>query len=164
MYSFTGDEYIETAVRNYSKAMLKAAYSVLKSTDDAEDAVQEAFLKYIRRRPDFKSSEHEKAWLIRVTINISKNMLRSAERNNLPVCEDILSDRIDEAQNTVNEVLESVLALKEKYRIVIHLYYYEEYSLKEIASILHLPLATVGTRLSRGRKILKTMLKGEFDL
>lgn len=164
MYSFTGDEYIEKTVQNYSKAMLNAAYSLLKSIPDAEDAVQEAFLKYIRKRPVFNSAEHERAWLIRVTINIAKNILKSSERKNLSVREDILYNQIDESQNTTNEVLECVLNLEEKYRIIIHLYYYEEYSLKEIASILHLPLATVGTRLSRGRNILKTMLKGEFNL
>lgn len=162
MYSNTGNEYIEKAVQNYSKAMLNAAYLILRSTNDAEDAVQEAFLKYIQKRPVFNSAEHEKAWLIRVTINIAKNMLKCAARNNLPVCEDILSNTHNESKTS--EVLESVMALDEKYRIIIHLYYYEDYSLKEIASILHLPLATVGTRLSRGRKILKTMLKGEFDL
>ncbi len=164
MYSFTGNEYIEAAVHNYSKAMLNAAYSILKSTDDAEDAVQEAFLKYINKRPEFNSSDHEKAWLIRVTINVAKNILRSAERKNLPVCEDIRENTIDEFQNVDSEVLDCVLKLEEKYRIIIHLYYYEEYSMKEIASILRLPLATVGTRLSRGRKLLKTLLKGEFDL
>lgn len=164
MYSNTGNEYIEKAVQNYSKSMLNAAYSILKSSDDAEDAVQEAFLKYIQKQPTFNSREHEKAWLIRVTINISKNMLRSSERKNLPVGEDILNNQIEKSNENTNEILECVLCLEEKYRIIIHLYYYEEYSLKEIASILHLPLATVGTRLSRGRKILKTMLKGEFDL
>lgn len=164
MYSFTGDEYIEKAVQNYSKAMFYGAYSVLKSIHDAQDAVQEAFLKYIRKRPDFNDSEHEKAWLIRVTINIAKNMLKSSERNNLPVCEDILYDQVDDFQNREHEVLDCVLNLEEKYRIIIHLYYYEDYSIKEIASILHLPLATVETRLSRGRKILKTMLKGDLNL
>ncbi len=164
MYSYTGNEYIEKAVQNYSKAMLNAAYSILKSTDDAEDAVQEAFLKYIQKKPTFSSAEHEKAWLIRVTINIAKNVLRSSERKNLPACEDILNNQLNESDENTNEILECVMVLEEKYRIIIHLYYYEEYSLKEIASILHLPLATVGTRLSRGRKILKTMLKGDFDL
>lgn len=164
MYSYTGNEYIEKAVQNYSNAMLNAAYSILRSTDDAEDAVQEAFLKYIQKKPRFSSAEHEKAWLIRVTINIAKNVLRSSERKNLPACEDILNNQLNESNENTNEILECVMSLEEKYRIIIHLYYYEEYSLKEIASILHLPLATVGTRLSRGRKILKTMLKGDFDL
>ena len=73
MYSFTGNEYIEKAVENYSDAMLNAAYSILKSTADAEDVVQEAFLKYIRKKPVFNSDEHEKAWLITVATNQCKD-------------------------------------------------------------------------------------------
>ena len=158
MYSLTGDEYIEKAVKTYSKSMLNAAYSLLGSVPDAEDAVQEAFLKYIQKAPKFKDSDHEKAWLLRVTINISKNMLKSSSRKTLPIYEDIPTN-----QNN-NEVLQCVMSLEEKYRTIIHLYYYEDYSIKEIASILSLPRATVGTRLSRGRNILKTMLKGDFEL
>ena len=158
MYSLTGDEYIEKAVKPYSKSMLNAAYSLLGSVPDAEDAVQDAFVKYIQKAPDFKSADHEKAWLLRVTINISKNMLKASGRKNLPIQEDIPYE-----QNN-NEVLQCVMSLEEKYRTIIHLYYYEDYSIKEIASILSLPRATVGTRLSRGRNILKTMLKGDFEL
>lgn len=158
MYSLTGDEYIEKAVKTYSKSMLNAAYSLLRSVPDAEDAVQDAFVKYIQKAPSFKDADHEKAWLLRVTINISKNMLKASRRKDLPVYEDIpyLQDN--------NEVLQCVMCLEEKYRTIIHLYYYEDYSIKEIASILSLPRATVGTRLSRGRNILKTMLKGDFRL
>ena len=158
MYSLTGDEYIEKAVKTYSKSMLNAAYSLLGSVVDAEDAVQDAFVKYIQKAPDFKDADHEKAWLLRVTINISKNMLKASGRKNLPIQEDIPYE-----QNN-NEVLQCVMSLEEKYRTIIHLYYYEDYSIKEIASILSLPRATVGTRLSRGRSILKTMLKGDFEL
>ena len=158
MYSLTGDEYIEKAVKTYSKSMLNAAYSLLGSVPDAEDAVQDAFVKYIQKAPAFRDVDHEKAWLLRVTINISKNMLKSKGRRYLPACEDIPYE-----QNN-NEVLQCVMSLEEKYRTIIHLYYYEDYSIKEIASILSLPRATVGTRLSRGRNILKTMLKGDFEL
>ena len=158
MYSLTGDEYIEKAVKTYSKSMLNAAYALLGSVPDSEDAVQDAFVKYIQKAPDFKSADHEKAWLLRVTINISKNMLKAKGRKNLPIYEDI-----PYLQNN-NDVLQCVMSLEEKYRTIIHLYYYEDYSIKEIASILSLPRATVGTRLSRGRNILKTMLKGDFEL
>ena len=89
MYSLTGDEYIEKAVKTYSKSMLNAAYSLLGSVPDAEDAVQEAFVKYIQKAPDFKNADHEKAWLLRVTINISKNMLKSSNRKTLPIYEDV---------------------------------------------------------------------------
>lgn len=158
MYSLTGDEYIEKAVKTYSESMLKAAYSLLGSVSDSEDAVQDAFLKLIEKKPGFKNPEHEKAWFLRVTINISKNMLKASHRKNLPVIEDIPYE-----QNN-NEVLQYVLSLEEKYRTIIHLYYYEGYSIKETASILNLPAATVGTRLSRARSILKTMLKGDFEI
>lgn len=159
MYSFTGDEYIKELLESYGKSMLRAAYSILKNTSDAEDAVQEAFIRLAKNQPEFNSLDHEKAWLLRVTINISKNMLKAAWRNNLPIHEDIPCSREDE-----NEVLSCVLSLPERYRTIIHLYYYESYSIKEIAAILRLPPATVGTRLSRGRNLLKNMLKGDFEL
>ncbi len=158
MYSLTGDEYIEKAVKAHSESMLRAAYSLLKSVPDAEDAVQEAFLKLIEKRPVFSDASHEKAWLLRVTINISKNMLKASSRKALPMQEDIPYEDKD------SNVLQCVMVLEEKYRTIIHLYYYEDYSIKEISSILNLPQATVGTRLSRSRKLLKSMLKGEFDL
>ncbi len=149
MCSHGTDEYIIKAVKTYGDSMLRAAYSVLKSTEDSEDAVQEAFLKLIQKKPQFKSSEHEKAWLLRVTINISKNMLKSASRNSLPVTEEIpFSDE-------KSELLTVVMSLPERYRTVIHLYYYEGYSIKETAAILKLPAATVGTRLARARDLLK---------
>lgn len=72
MYSFAIDEYIEQIVKTYSSSMFKAAYAVLKNRDDAEDAVQEAFIKLMCKHPDFNDNEHIKAWLLRVTINLSK--------------------------------------------------------------------------------------------
>ncbi len=156
MYSTAGNEYIEETVKKYSFSMLKTAFSLLKSTDDAEDAVQEAFIKLLTKAPEFENDEHRKAWLLRVTVNISKNMLKSARRKNLSLTEEIpYSEKND-------DVLPYVLSLDEKYRVVIHLYYYENYSIKEIAEILSLPAATVGTRLSRARKMLEKSLKEDF--
>ncbi len=156
MYSFASDEYIEQAVKKYSSSMLKTAFSLLKSTADAEDAVQEAFIKLLTKAPEFENDEHQKAWLLRVTVNISKNMLKSAKRKNLPLTEEI------PYKEKSDDVLPYVLSLDEKYRVVIHLYYYENYSIKEIAEILSLPTATVGTRLSRARKMLEKSLKEDF--
>lgn len=156
MHSEAGNEYIAEAVKKYSPSMLKTAFSLLKSTADAEDAVQEAFIKLITKAPEFENDEHRKAWLLRVTVNISKNMLTAARRKNLPLTEEIPYEQKGD------EVLPYVLSLSEKYRVVIHLYYYECYSIKEIAEILSLPSATVGTRLSRGRKMLEKSLKEDF--
>lgn len=158
MYLIGTDEYIEQTVKIHSEAMFRAAYALLRSRDDAEDAVQEAFLRLIKNDVAFRDDEHEKAWLLRVTINISKNMLKASHRKNLPLEEDIPY----EGKQT-DEVLPCVLALPERYRTVIHLYYYEGYSIKEIASILKLPSATVGTRLARARGLLKSTLEGDFD-
>ncbi len=159
MYSLASDEYISQLFDFYSQSMLRVAFAILKNKHDAEDAVQEAFLKYILKDPVFKDDEHEKAWFLRVTINVSKNMLRSSQRKNVPLDENIVFE--DEMSS---EVLNCVLMLPEHYRTIIHLYYYEGYSIKEIASILHLPSATVGTRLSRARKKLKNIMEGDFEL
>ncbi|MGN1442735.1 MAG: RNA polymerase sigma factor [Acutalibacteraceae bacterium] len=155
MNSFGTDEYIEETVKKYSPSMLRTAFSVVRNTHDAEDAVQETFLKLVRLKPSFHDETHEKAWLLRVTINNAKNIRRSYGRE---------GTSLDENQPFVytesTDVLNEVLSLPEKYRVVIHLYYYEGYSIKEIAEILNKPAATVGTLLSRGRKMLKTFLKG----
>lgn len=155
MNSFGTDEYIEETVKKYSPSMLRAAFSVVRNTHDAEDAVQETFMKLLKNKPSFHDETHEKAWLLRVTINNAKNIRRSCARE---------GSQLDENQPFVytenTDVLNEVLSLPEKYRVVIHLYYYEGYSIKEIAEILNKPAATVGTLLSRGRKMLKTFLKG----
>ncbi len=157
--SFGTDEYIEKIVLTHSKKLLSASYAILKSVPSAEDAVQEAFIKLITKRPSFNDAEHEKAWLLRVTVNISLNMLKKAEKTDLlGESELIYNGRSDSL------LLESVLALPVQYRTVIHLYYYEGYSIKEISSILRIPSATVGTRLARARKILKKELEEEEDL
>ncbi len=159
IYSFASDEYIEQLVKTHSDSMLKAAYAVLKNRDDAEDAVQEAFMKLMEKQPDFTDDEHAKAWLLRVTINLSKNMLKASWRKNKSV-----SEETSYTENEPDGVLFYVMKLEENYRTVIHLYYYEGYSIKEIASILKLPSATVGTRLKRGRVKLKKMLEGDVSI
>ena len=157
MYDPGTDEYIDGVVRRYSPALLRAAFSVLRNTADAQDAVQEAFLKLLDKRPAFNDDQHEKAWLIRVTINAAKN-IRSASRRIEP-----LEDCGAFVYQEYSETLNAVLSLPPKYRTVIHLYYYEGYSIKEIAAILDIPEATAGTQLARGREKLKTILKGEDD-
>ena len=156
MYSFGTDEYITECVRMHSGSMLRAAYAILRSTADAEDAVQEAFIRLMTKAPQFSDSEHEKAWLLRVTINIARNVLKSSMRSS-QLEETFQSDTISGDR----DLLSAVLSLPEHYRTVIHLYYYEGYSINEISHILKSPPATVGTRLARGRAILKKMLKGD---
>lgn len=116
-------------------------------------------MKFMEKQPRFNDDEHAKAWLLRVTINLSKNMLKASWRKNKSETEEALYQ-----ENQSDEVLFCVMKLEENYRTVIHLYYYEGYSIKEIASILKLPSATVGTRLKRGRAKLKKMLEGDVSI
>lgn len=156
MCSFGTNEYICRIVDQYSRMLHKLALSRLPPAD-AEDAVQEVFLRLIAARPHFRDEGHEKAWLIRTTIHRANDMYRAAARNNLPLEAAELS-----APEESPQLLSAVRTLPEKYSAVIHLFYYEGYSIKEISQILRLPVSTVGTRLSRGRERLKEMLKEDF--
>ena len=156
MYSLGTDEDMRSAVKRYSPMMLHSAFVLLRNSQDAEDAVQESFLKLIKKQPAFRDEEHLKAWLLRVTVNTAKDMLRSSARKCTELVEEITFE-YDENTDLLNEVLE----LPEKYRLVIHLYYYEGYSVNEIAEIISRPPSTVRTRLDRGRKMLRTSLEGE---
>nr|WP_221468726.1 sigma-70 family RNA polymerase sigma factor [Cohnella thailandensis] len=140
----------------YSQSLIKVAFAYLKNIADAEEVAQEVFLAYLQKRPVFDNVEHEKAWLIRTAINKSKNMLKAGwfkSRNPVP-------ENLSYLPAEENEVLQAVLALDKKYRIPIHLHYYEGYSIQEIAVILRAKPATVGTWLARGRLLLKEKIGG----
>ena len=159
MEAFGTDAEICRIVEQYSPMLLRLACTRLQSPADAEDAVQEVFLKLLTARPAFRDREHEKAWLIRATVHRSADLRRTAERRNVPL--EAAAQAAAEPAETESALLSAVRALPEKYSTVIHLYYYEGYSLREIAGILRLPVPTVGTRLARGREHLRTMLKEE---
>ncbi len=157
--SFGTDEFIQHVLDKYSKMIIKLAFTYVKNTADAEDIAQDVFVSLIKRGYGFESEEHEKAWLIRVTINKAKNYLKSSwNKLKVPLEEDVSYMPEEES-----EVLNTVLNLPSKYRTVIHLYYYEDYSINEIASILNKKPATIGTWLSRGRNLLKSELIGGFE-
>ncbi|MDR0992162.1 MAG: sigma-70 family RNA polymerase sigma factor [Ruminococcus sp.] len=164
--NFGSDEYIEYAVGKYSDMLLRLCFVYTKNTADAEDLVSEVFLSLIKRGDPFESEEHEKAWLLRLAVNRGKNFVRSGWfrftapiEENRTEAEDIPDtgnlDRIE------NPVLDAVLALPDKYKAPIHLFYWGGYSIAEIADILGKKQATVGTLLSRGRALLKDVLKEE---
>ncbi len=159
MVPFGTDETISRVVKQYSTMLLRLACTRLDSTADAEDAVQEVFLKLITSRPVFRDAEHEKAWLIRATLHRASDIRRGAERKNVPL-DAVLETPAPEPGHT--DLLCAVRALPPKYSAVIHLHYYEGYSIKEIATLLGLPSATVGTRLACGRERLRQMLKEEL--
>jgi RNA polymerase sigma-70 factor (ECF subfamily) len=164
---FGTNEYISETVEKYSDTLLRLCYSYVKNTSDAEDLTQDVFLALLKREAPFESEEHEKAWLIRLAINKCKNHLKSGWiRHNTA-----LDDSRAEAENIPDEhftgenpVLEAVLALPEKYRTPIHLFYYSDYTIKEIADAIGKKEATVGTLLARGRKLLKDSMIGGVDI
>ena len=149
---------IERVVNEYATMLLRVAYSQLNNRAEAEGTVQEVLLKYMEKAPVFQSEEHEKAWLLRVTVNHCKNHLASAwfrKRADL-------DEGIPALDNEELEVVSAVAALPAKYRAVVHLYYFEGYSTKEIAEILHSRPNTVSSRLSRARALLAKALKEEI--
>ncbi|RXZ82646.1 sigma-70 family RNA polymerase sigma factor [Paenibacillaceae bacterium] len=150
------NESLKLAVVNYSDSLLKVAFTYLKSVAEAEEVVQDVFLTYLKKSPVFENSEHEKAWLIRTTINRSKNVLKAGWfRSRNPIPEHLTYLPAEE-----QTLLQAVMALNSKYRLPIHLHYYEGYSIDEIATILHAKPATVGTWLARGRQHLKEAIGG----
>ncbi len=143
----------------YKDTVFRVAFSYTKNVSDAEDISQEVFLKLYTAKNIPENPERLKAWLIRVTINKSKDLLKSNWFSKR-------SDETDIAQQfTVNqsqsEILETVLSLPDKYKIIIHLYYYEGYSINEISEITGVKISTIQSRLQRGRKMLEKKLKEE---
>ena len=157
--ALTGAEEVSRLVETYSSMLLRLACTRLENPADAEDAVQEVFLKLLTARPSFRDAEHEKAWLIRTTLHRAADLRKAASRRNVPLEEALLAS----APEPEDRLLAAVRALPEKYGAVIHLHYYEGYSLKEIGKLLGLPAATVGTRLARGRERLRQSLKEEIE-
>ena len=146
----------------YGDRLYAAAFNILRQRQDAEDAVQEALLRVFKSDTEFESEEHIKAWLIRVTINIAKSTYTSFwHRNKVPYEEYI--DEISIENEPDRDLVEAVLSLPDKYRIIVHLYYYEGYKTREIAEILKLSENTVKTRLRQSRMILKSKLEGWED-
>ena len=132
----------------WGTAVFRAAYAYLHNKSDAEDVLQDTFLQYMRTSPELESPAHEKAWLPRVAINLSKNKLNSA-------CADLDSN--------LAFVWDAVRALPSKYREPIHLFYHEGYSTAEIARILGQKESTMRSLLHRGRSMLKETLKEAYD-
>ena len=152
---------VEKLIEEYQNSLYVAAFSICKNNHDAEDVVQDTFIKYISKNNDFESKEHIKAWLLRVAINLAKNKMTTFFRRKVVPMEDYMLD-IEMPSEDSNNLLNAVMRLPQKYRIVIHLFYYEDYSVKEIADILKISPDNVKTRLTRGRKQLKTMLMEEW--
>lgn len=145
----------------YADMVRRICFVHLKSKHDTEDVFQNVYMKYLLHEGSFENSEHEKAWFARVTINACTDWLRSLSRRKWVPLE-IIDEEREGFDDTSIGVLEVVLKLPEKYRNVIYLYYYEEYSAVEIAKILGKKENTIYTWLSRAKDMLREKLGGEW--
>ena len=145
------------AVEDHRDVVFRIALTYLRDRADADDIAQDVFLKLLKSDGHFESREHLRRWLVRVTINECKSLFRKPWRR----VEDIenLADSLSAAQDETKAVLSDVMLLPERFRVPIVLYYYLGFSTSEIAELLHVPAATVRTRLARGRSKLKFILE-----
>lgn len=152
----------EQVLEQYADMVYRLAIIHMKNKADAEDVFQEVFLRLVKNADKISSEEHLKAWLIKVTVNCCKKQFDSAwNRHRVSLEYDV--EESYEMEEKDESVTAAVQKLPENYRTVIHLFYYEEYSVKEISTILEQSETAVKTRLSRARDMLRNYLKGEVE-
>lgn len=155
------EEY-EKAVSKYAEDIYRVAFSMIQSKEDAEDILQNVFMKLLMHQKKFDGSDHLRRWLIRVAVNECNSLWTSSWRKRVELKDisewDMAGNASSHNLSEYKELYAAMHTLPPKLRIVIHLFYYEEYSTREIASLLHILEATVRTRLSRARKLLKIQL------
>ena len=155
---------VEEAIRIHGNMVYRLALVQMKNKNEAEDVFQEVFLRLVKYKERIQGREHLKAWLLRVTVNCCKKQFDSAFRKKtVSIDRDVQSTDSYEMDLPENLIYEAVLRLPADYRSTVHLFYYEQYSVSEIAEMLELSESAVKTRLYRSRGMLKEALKGEFD-
>ncbi|MBQ8860316.1 MAG: RNA polymerase sigma factor [Ruminococcus sp.] len=150
---------IENTIHTYGDMLFRICLITLGSSSDAEDAVQETFIKYFHKKPEFRNEEHRKAWLITVATNRCKDVLRYQKRHQAINIDDIKSFV---SADTDSSILEALLTLPEKFKTVLILRYIEDYSIKEISTFIGRTPSAVKMRLQKGRKLLKEKYEKEF--
>lgn len=145
---------------DYGNSVLRLAYSYLHNMADAEEVLQDTLIQFLKTAPTLATREHEKAWLLRVAANLSKNRIKY---NTLRQTDELMEELTASERDDLSFVWEAVKALPKKYRGVIHLFYHEGYQTTQIAKILDMKETTVRSNLARGREKLKTVLKEAYD-
>ena len=151
----------EMILTRFGDSILRYAYTYLHNMSDAEEVLQDTLVQFLKTAPEFESENHEKAWLLRVAANLSKNRIRY---NKLRETDELNEELVAEEREDLSFVWEAVKSLPVKYREVIHLFYHEGYQTAQIAKVLGRNESTVRSDLRRGREKLKEVLKGEYDL
>ena len=148
----------EATYNKYKNTVYSVIFNYVHNVDDTSDLSQDVFLKLLDCNKEFESEEHLKAWIIKVSINPCKNHFRFLSRfSDEEIPESIYYDNSHEDR----ELLRAVMSLPEKYRVPLHLFYYEDYTIKQIGDILGSPEATIKIRLKRGREKLKKLIEGK---
>lgn len=153
---------VQELFEKYQDNLYILAFNICKNAEDAKDVVQDTFMQYHMIKKEFENEQHIRAWLIRVAVNKAKNMNRTFWRKNKISLEEYM-DTLEFATPESGELFEAVMHLPEKYRIVVHLFYYEDYTVHEIADILKLSESNVKVRLSRARVLLRETLQEEWE-
>ena len=156
----TINEQAERMLNIYGNSILQMAYSYLHNMADAEEVLQDTLIQFLKTSPDLETKEHEKAWLLRVAANLSKNRIKY---NAIRKTDELMEELVSEEREDLSFVWEAVKMLPEKYREVIHLFYHEGYQTGQISQILGIKESTVRSHLARGREKLKTVLKEAYD-
>lgn len=156
-------EDISRLLTQYGDMVLRISYAYLKNQADAEDVSQDVFLKLMDKKPAFHDKTHEKSWLIRTTINMCKNKVGLFWNKNRCAIDAVPEESRWDHYRSDDFVRDAVMSLPEKYRILIHLYYYEGFSTPELAKLTNQREATVRSSLHRARERLKEILKEEYD-
>lgn len=149
------------AIEKYSDMVKRICFLHLKNEYDTEDIFQNVFIKYLLYEGSFESPQHEKAWFIRVTLNLCKDFLKSAFRKNTVPIDSISENTPAQEDTEKREILAAVLSLPDKYKNAVYLHYFEGYTAGEIAKIIGKKENTVYSLLARAREKLKKMLGGE---
>lgn len=150
---------LERVMQTYGNMLFRIALITLGNASDAEDAVQDTLIKYMQKAPKFGEREHEKAWLLKVVSNTCKDALRFRSRHQTVDIEEI-KEFSKEASDT--GILEALMNLPEKFRVVLTLYYVEEYSIETIAKVIGRTTSAVKMRLQKGRKLLEEIYRKEY--
>ena len=154
------EQEVNRAIERYADTVRRLCMIHLKNYADTEDIFQTVFLKYVLSSVSFENEEHEKAWLIRVTINACRDLLKSFFRSRTVPLDELI-EQPAELPPDHREVLEAVLSLPQQYRDVVYLYYFEEYTAPQISRILGRNVNTVYTLLTRSKKALREKLGGD---
>ena len=154
------DDFITQSVELYSDMMYRVAFNITKNSDDAFDVCQDVFVRLVRNKSKIKNSEHLKAWLLRATVNCSRSFCTQAYKKHCVSTDELVKQSFTDDREK-SELFDAVMRLPDKYSTVIHLFYYEDLSIEQIAKIMKMTKSAVKSRLHRGREILKQILEKE---